>query len=134
MLFIGDEGDECVPTSQRSCSTVWNDDDEDQWDETDRFSASKIVSFLSFPRANYHRGIQILSEEFGRETLLCRMELRNRELLVRGGYLIPENSREREIDYDTWIKVENRFFSNKISLRWGDEQRYRGPRNNLFRS
>lgn len=45
------------------------------------------------------------------------MELRNRELLVRGGYLIPENSREREIDYDTWIKVENRFFSNKISLR-----------------
>lgn len=81
------------------------------------FQLRKSFFFLPFPRANYHRGIQILSEEFGRETLLCRMELRNRELLVRGGYLIPENSREREIDYDTWIKVENRFFSNKISLR-----------------
>lgn len=46
MLFIGDEGDECVPTSQRSCSNVWNDDDA-QWNEIDRFSASFFPSVSS---------------------------------------------------------------------------------------
>lgn len=100
MLFIEDEGDECVPTSQRSCSTVWNDDDA-QWDETDRFSASKIVhfdrfsfGFLVFLRGNYHRG-RADSLDYSEERFLCPMELKNRERRLLNFI------REREIDWTT---------------------------------
>lgn len=62
MLFIEDEGDECVPTSQRSCSTVWNDDDA-QWDETDFQLRKSSISTVSPSVSSCFFGEIIIEDE-----------------------------------------------------------------------